>query len=111
VNPLTFNFLRLLLSKRRLEVLRELPGAFQKCVLDERGAVEGVVETPRPLSGRDLAELERALGARIGKQVKLENRLAPELMAGARVIVDNKLLDQSATGRLEGLRQRMLRAR
>jgi F0F1-type ATP synthase delta subunit len=46
-----------------------------------------------------------------GRTVELEQRLAPELVAGVRVFVDNKLIDQSASGRLTQLRERMMGAR
>jgi F-type H+-transporting ATPase subunit delta len=111
LQPLTADFLAYLLDRRRLGVLRELPSAFKACLLRERNAVEGVVESPRPLSGGELAELSVALGARLGKQVELTNRVEPGLIAGVRVLVDNKLIDHSAQGRLEALRSRLLAAR
>jgi len=108
---LTANFLRLLLDKRRLEVLRDLPAAFRRCALAERGAVEGHVESPRPLGQGELAELAVAVKSVLGKEVLLEQRANPELIAGVRVFVENRLLDQSALGRLEGLERRLRLAR
>lgn len=111
LHPLTANFLRLLQDKKRLEVLRGLRGAFRRDLNRERNATEGYVESARPLGAAELASLAAALGGLLGKQVELENRVRPELLAGARVFVDNKLIDQSAAGRLEGLRGRLLAAR
>ena len=107
LQPLTRKFLGLLEEKRRLELLRELPEAFHRCLLRARGAVEGVVESPRPLDTAQVATLARALSGALSKDVQLEPRVRPELIAGARVIVDNKLLDGSALGRLESLRERL----
>jgi F-type H+-transporting ATPase subunit delta len=111
LQPLTANFLRLLLDKRRIGVLREIGAAFRRNLLAERNASEGVVETPRPLGAGEMAELSVALGRLLGRTVELEQRIAPELVAGVRVFVDNKLIDQSAAGRLTQLRERMLGAR
>jgi F0F1-type ATP synthase delta subunit len=47
----------------------------------------------------------------LGKDVQLTARLDPELIAGVRVYADNRLIDQSALGRLESLRGRLSRAR
>jgi F-type H+-transporting ATPase subunit delta len=110
LHPLTMDFVRYLLDKRRLEVLRELQAAFKASLLRERNAVEGVVESPRPLGQGELAELAVALGARLGKEVELTGRVNTELIAGVRVFIDNKLIDQSALGRLEALRSRLLAA-
>jgi F-type H+-transporting ATPase subunit delta len=111
LHPLTANFLRLLADKRRLAVLRDLRPAFRRSLLAERNATEGVVESPRELAPNELARLSEALGRMLGKHVELESRLRPELIAGVRVFVDNKLIDQSAAGRLEGLRGRLRHAR
>jgi len=105
------NFLRLVADKRRLELLRELPEAFKRCVLLDRGAVEGHVESARPMGAGELAELCVSLGAVLGKQVSLRSSVVPELLAGARVVVDNRLLDLSAQGRLEALRTKLNSAR
>jgi len=111
LQPLTKNFLRLLLDKRRIGVLREIGAAFRRNVLAERNATEGVVESARPLGPGEMAELSAALGRLLGKTVDLEQRPAPGLVAGVRVFVDNKLIDQSAAGRLQELRGRLMGAR
>jgi len=111
LHPLTASFLRLLQERNRLDVLRDLRRAFRQHVLADRNATEGWVESPRPLGPGELVQLAAALGRLLGKQVALENRVRPELIAGVRVFVDNKLIDQSAAGRLEALRGRLLAAR
>ena len=111
LHPLTFNLLRLLAKKRRLDVLLDLRDAFRQRVMEERGAVEGVVESARPLGAAEQAELAVAIGARLGKEVVLENRVVPDLLAGVRVIVSNRMIDCSARGRLDGLRTQLMAAR
>lgn len=111
MSPVTANFLRLVADKRRLDLLRELPWAFKRCVLQDRGAVEGVVESARPIVPGELAELAVTLGAILKKEVTLHARVVPELLAGARILVDNRMLDVSAQGRLESLRAKLLSAR
>lgn len=106
-DPLTRNFVGLVLDRGREAVLLRVAAAFKKLLLQRRGATEGVVESARPLAAADLALLAEAVGARIGKEVRLENRLVPELIGGVRVFVDNRLLDQSVRGRLAGLRKRL----
>jgi F-type H+-transporting ATPase subunit delta len=110
-SPLFSNFLHLIFEKRRLAILRELPDAFRRCALADRGAVEGIVESPRPLGQGELAELQITVKSVLGKDVILEQRANPELIAGVRVFVDNRLIDQSALGRLEGLERRLRTAR
>jgi len=110
LHPLVRNFVGLLFDKRREEVLRELEEAFHRRKLVEDGAAEGVVESAQPLGAGELSELSAALGRRLGKRVHLENRVVPDLIAGVRVTVDNRMIDYSAQGRLEGLRRKMAEA-
>ena len=109
-NPLTQDFVQLLLDKRRVEVLRQLGAAFHQRDLDERGAAEGTVESARPLDAAQLGSLAAALGPRVGKQLTLQNRIVPELLGGLRVVVESKMIDASVAGRLEGLRKSLLAA-
>lgn len=110
LSPLTRDFVELLFDKRRIEVLRELGPAFHRRMLEERGAAEGVVESARPLGEADLAELARALGPRLGKQLTLRGKTVPELVGGVRVLVGSSMIDASVRGRLEGLRKELMTA-
>ena len=110
MNPITQNFVNLLFDKHREAVLLGIGEAFHQRTLDERGAAEGVVESARPLGSGELAELEVALGKRLGKQVTLEQQLKPELLGGVRLLVGSKMIDHSLQGRLTGLKRRLLDA-
>jgi F-type H+-transporting ATPase subunit delta len=104
---LTRNFVNLLFDKRREEVLRGLGAAFHARALRERGALEGVAESARPLGAGDLAQLEASLSGRLGKTVSLKNAIRPELLGGVRVIVGSQMVDHSIQGRLAGLKKRL----
>jgi F-type H+-transporting ATPase subunit delta len=110
MHALTRNFVNLLFDKRREAVLRDLGPAFHRRLLVERGAAEGTVESARPLASPELTRLEQSMGRRIGKSLRLENRVVPELLGGVRVIVESRMIDASLRGRLEGLRKRMVEA-
>jgi F0F1-type ATP synthase delta subunit len=63
------------------------------------------------LAQGELAELAVAVKSVLGKEVLLEQRINPDLIAGVRVFVENRMIDQSALGRLEGLQRRLKLAR
>jgi F-type H+-transporting ATPase subunit delta len=106
-HELTRRFVALLFEKRREEVLRHLGLAFHRRWLQERNAAEGVVESARPVGAGEMAELARAMGARLAKEVALTNKIVPELLGGVRVTVENRMIDASMRGRLEGLKKRL----
>ncbi len=111
LHPMLQNFVGLCFDKNREEVLRGVGVAFRRRYLAGRGAVEGRVESARPLSEADIAGLARSIGNRISKEVLLENEIEPGLVGGVRVLVDNRLVDHSVRGRLAGMRKRLLSAR
>jgi F-type H+-transporting ATPase subunit delta len=109
-HPLTRNFVGLLFDKGRVQVLRGLGEAFRRRWLASRGAVEGVVESALALGSGELAELAVAVGAQLGKEVLLTNRINSDLVGGVRVLVENRLIDYSVRGRLAGLRRKLMEA-
>jgi len=103
------NFLKMTVRRRRESSLPLICRNFHDLYLEAQGAVEGVVETARPLDEEARLRLSEALAEKLGKKkVILEVRERPELLAGARVRVAGKLFDSSAAGRLEELRRRLL---
>jgi F-type H+-transporting ATPase subunit delta len=110
LQPLTSDFVELLLDKRREQVLLGLAAAFHRRWLDEHGAAEGVVESARPLAPAEVDALARRLGAEFGRRLTLENKVVPVLLGGIRVLVGSRMLDASLRGRLEGLEKRLLAA-
>lgn len=107
-NPLTRDFIGLLFAKNRELVIQGLGDAFRLKWLASRGAVEGIVESALALGSGDISELAVAIGAKLGKEVLLQNRINSDLVGGVRVLVDNKLIDFSVKGRLAGLRRKMM---
>ena len=104
------NLVGLLFDRRREEVLVQLPTAFRRLELLQQNTVEGQVESARPIPAELLAAMGNELQAVLGKQVKLENKIVPELLGGTRVTVANRMIDYSVAGRLESLRRAMLDA-
>jgi len=110
-HQVTRNFVKLSLEKRREEVLRHLAVAFNRRVLTEQGAVEGYVESARPLDAAQLSEIASAMGKQLGKDVRLTGRVNPDLVGGVRVFVGARMIDYSVQGRLDGLRRKLMEAR
>ncbi len=110
LSPLTKKFVRLLFAKGREPVLLHLAATFRQRLLQEASAVEGVVETARPLDGAEIDRLASDLSKRLSKKVYLENSLKPELIGGFRVRVGHSMLDRSIQGRLERLENQMRNA-
>ncbi|MEX1024939.1 MAG: ATP synthase F1 subunit delta [Planctomycetota bacterium] len=110
MHELTRKFVNLCFDKRREEVLAHLGEAFHVRMLEARNAAEGVIESARPLDESAVRSIERAIGERLGKTIRLSAEIDPSLVGGARVIVESRMIDVSLAGRLEALRKRLLAA-
>lgn len=109
-HPLLQNLLQLLLRRHRLEVLFDLQPAFRALVMQDRGQLDGVVETPLPLDEAQLADLQRLSEQLTRKQVALRVEVKPELIGGVRLRLGNVLYDGSVKSALDQLEQQLLSA-
>lgn len=109
-HALVQNVLAVALQRRRQQMLPDLYPAFRALCMQERGEVEGVVETPRKLGPDDLARLAELAKGLCGKKCLLEQRERPELIGGVRLIVENVLYDGSVLSSLQQLEQKLLSA-
>lgn len=110
VHPLVLNTIQLAFDKNREEVLAHLARAFHKLELAAAGAVDGIVESARPLDAASMNHLATSLAVHYGKKLNLVNKIVPELVGGARVIAGNRMIDYSVQGRLDALRRKMMDA-
>lgn len=109
-HQLVQNLMGVLEHRRRLEVLFDIYPAYRALLLEHKGEVEGVVESPHPVGPEQLAELTQVAARLCGKQVTLTAEERPELLGGARLRVGNVLYDGSMKAVLEQLRGRLLQA-
>jgi F-type H+-transporting ATPase subunit delta len=97
------NFVRVLAENHRLLLLPEIAAHY--AVL--RSAVENTVDvdviSAVPLDAAQSAKLERALGKRLERQVRMRNSVDSTLLGGAVVRAGDLVIDGSLKGRLERL--------
>lgn len=100
---LTLNFLGVVLEKRREEYLEEIVFSFQRELDEYRGIVEAEVRTAVELPEEGQKALAERLTKTIGKQVRLNFRVEPDLLAGAVLKIGDKVIDGSIATRLKNL--------
>lgn len=78
------------------EILRSIDGAWKK----RYGAANILVETAHPLSKKMREEIQA-----LAPGATLTERVSPELIGGARIRIDDRLIDGSVAGSLTRLKQ------
>jgi F-type H+-transporting ATPase subunit delta len=97
------NMVRVLAENRRLEVLPEITSQFEQLKNDREGTVEAQIVSAFPMQDAQLNELVSRLEARTGKRLKPNVSVDPELIAGVRVEIGDKVIDGSVRGQLAAL--------
>ena len=107
----TYNFLNLLIDKRREDIIDEIIAEYRRLADEKAGRVEAYVETPVALEDSQLEKLQAALERRTGKTIKISAVLQPTMLGGIRVRIGDEVLDASLKSRLDTLHALLLAAR
>jgi F-type H+-transporting ATPase subunit delta len=111
VSELVLNFLNLVVRKRREAYFAEMYRAFLDLANEARGIVEVEVRSAVALPDEIIKTLEGKLVARLGKRVKFQTQVVPELIGGLVVRVGDELMDGSVKTRLQRMRSRLIRSK
>ncbi len=101
------NFLSVLVSHRRTSELKSIREQFEQVVDERLGWVRADIASARELSAAQREEIERVLGAKLGKFIRADYKIDPALLAGVRARVASKEYDATLKGKLESMRQRL----
>jgi F-type H+-transporting ATPase subunit delta len=101
------NFLELLAENRRLGLLPEIAAQFETLRTEAEKVADVEVVSAMDLDAAQQARLEKALRARLGREVRLHTRTDASLIGGAVVRAGDLVMDGSLKGRLERLASEM----
>lgn len=99
--PLFIRFLDVLIERKRAEYVRAIAEAFHSRAEDERGNVIVHVETAMPLSDAEAEAVRKKLATALNKDPQTVVKVNPELIAGYRFRIGNRVLDASIHGALQ----------
>ncbi|MDP2989788.1 MAG: ATP synthase F1 subunit delta [Kiritimatiellota bacterium] len=104
-NPLTRDFVSLLVRNRRAALLVEIVQFLEAKLDEQEGQVEVRVESALPMTDADQVDFLRRLTQWLNKKVQLEIAVVPELLAGITIRIGDRLIDGSCRGQLTRMRQ------
>ena len=105
--PVTMNFLRLIVDKRRMKLLPQILPELRRMVEELEGIerVEVVVPATLPKAQRDF--LREVLEKQTGKRIELEEKLDPAVLGGMVVKVGSTVYDGSVRTQLSRIRENL----
>lgn len=102
-----YNFLELLVSFNRLNLLPEIFTRYKIFKTEEEKAVDVDVFSAIPLTVTQQQELKRSLEERLRRKIILHPALNPTLMGGMLIRAGDFVIDSSVSGRLHRLTQEL----
>ncbi len=100
--------LRVMLSKRRLNILWEVADAFRELTYSAQGKTIAEVVSAVPLPSETIDAIRSKLSKLTGKTVEIKTKIDEKLWGGFVVRIDGKVIDGSLAGSLQRLRQQLL---
>ncbi len=97
------NLLSMLADNNRLLALPEIYTVFRELVLEDQKRADAIIESAYEMSSSEIEEFEQILSKKFGKTITASVKVNPDLIAGIKVTIDDKVIDGSVKGRLENL--------
>jgi F-type H+-transporting ATPase subunit delta len=104
ISPLTANFLKLLVDKRRIDILSDIEGRYRELMDNALKKVRVTVKTAFPLAGELSDRLQKGLEDLTGREVEMTVVEDPSLLGGIVVRVGDTLYDGSIRTQLNNIR-------
>lgn len=101
----TLNLLKLCISKRRSKIITLLAKYYEDAFFAKNNIGLAQIQTTSKLSDSDLTEIKKQLEKVFSKTIEVETKENPELIAGLKINVDNKVIDYSLKSKIKNLRQ------
>jgi F-type H+-transporting ATPase subunit delta len=105
------NFLRLTAEKGRIGSIEEIAREFDRLMAREERRLNVELTTARELSDTEAQELLQQIEQASGRKVEATRRVDPGLIGGFVLQAGSLRVDASVRGRLQGLRQELVKGR
>lgn len=109
VQPMTFNFLFLLLDKRRIMALDGISARFHQMVAAQKRQVGVTLTTAIDMGQAEIDALRQELALQWNREVVMEAKVDPEILGGAVLQIGDQVVDGSIRARLNALKATLVR--
>jgi F-type H+-transporting ATPase subunit delta len=103
------NFLRLVTEKGRIGSIEEIAREFDRLMAREERRLNVELTTARELSDDEARDLLQQIERASGRTIETTRKVDPKLIGGFVLQAGSMRVDASVRGRLEGLRQELVR--
>ncbi len=105
INPMALNLVYLLIAKGKLKDAGQLADEYERLLNDHQGIKTADVTTAIALDNTEREKLGRHLEELIGKKVRINAQVNPDILGGFIARIDDSLIDGSIRNKLEMLKK------
>jgi F-type H+-transporting ATPase subunit delta len=102
------NFLYVLIDRGRLSSFSGIRKTYERFIRDEDKTMLGTLVTAQKISDEQLAKIETKTSKVFGADVGLRQRVNEELIGGAQIYMNGRLIDMSIRSQIERLKEELL---
>ena len=107
VTAASLNFLKLLIRKRREELIEECTREFRTLMAEHTNTADAEASTAVPLTPDQTERLTQSLQKLTGKTIRLTTQVDASLVGGVVVRIGDTVMDGSVRGKLERLERQL----
>ncbi|MBG0731005.1 F0F1 ATP synthase subunit delta [Mycoplasma sp. 'Moose RK'] len=111
IDKLFTNFLKVVVKNNVFSYLKIILKSFITQANHFLSQDFGKIETAFPLTATIISRLEKKVGEKLKRKVKLTQKINPNLISGIKIIVDNHIFENSVDSQLKSLRQTLLQTK
>jgi F-type H+-transporting ATPase subunit delta len=108
VNPITANFLQVLLQHNRIRHFSQILNEFLNSVNERKGIVSAKITAAVPLLPEEVTRIQKRLAIITGKQVNIESQTDEDLLGGVVVQIGSTVYDGSIRTQLADMKRRLM---
>ena len=103
VGPVVYEASVPFFTKALKSQLKSIIRAFRRFAAEHRGETTAEVTSARPLDDAQIAQLKSQLGARVGRDIRIDARVDPNILGGIVVRLGSQMIDASIRTKLNTL--------
>ncbi|MEK7673223.1 MAG: ATP synthase F1 subunit delta [Patescibacteria group bacterium] len=107
VNQKIQNLLKILTRRKQSKLIKNLPAAFQKIWLSQKGQMVVKLTLAKEASKTELEQISSLLKEAFKKEVILDVKVDPNVIGGMKIEFDDYIIDSTVLGNLESLKSQL----
>jgi len=111
VNKNLKNLIKVLAQRQKASLLRHILKKFIHIVNKQENIREGIVYSVEKLTPQQMKSINKKIDQMVNHKVNLENKIDKELIYGIKVVVNDRVIEDSAISRLYNLKAELMKER